>query len=183
MHSTLAILIVLSFGISQNVKPPSEPAKERDKIQTTYDRFKDVSTVQLKHSLGIFDPFGFPSMHMTAVSWFSGTTPSVPDRVKLVIFSEDSAWNYRREGDRGIIAILDGKRKDLGFMDYVGFSGPNGSGHHIVEELSLTLSLDTFLQIANADKIEVQIGRREVLLKREHVNTLRYYASHITSQK
>jgi hypothetical protein len=183
--SLISIMFLLAAtSILAQSSAPKRKFKHRGKIETKYDRFRNQTTVRLEPyyvqgTAPKLDPLA--GIEISAGFVYEGQTLTKhPDEVLFGIVST-SADGFRYDQDRGLIALVDGERVDLGQMDRVDASykkkGIVIPDRYYVEVLAISMKYDVFLKIANAKVVEMQAGRREFKLRDEHLEALRDLAS------
>ena len=177
----LLTLVSLAFAQSSESK---RKFKHRGKIETKYDKFKDQTTVRLnpyyvQGTAPKLDPTA--GIEITASFVYAGQKLNAPPDIVSFGIVSASADAFKYEQDRGLIALVDGERIDLGQMEREDASYKKYpyviSNRYYVETLSAPIKYELFLKIANAKIVEMQIGKKEFKLKDEHLEALRDLAS------
>jgi len=82
------------------------------------------------------------------------------------------------KNNRGLIILADGKRYPLGEASYeVKYNMPL-----YLEVMTVKVPYDTFLELSQAKKIEMQFGSAEFELQESMMEALRYLASRVKVQ-
>jgi len=136
---------------------------------TRFNRFKNYTTVDLGLKFT-----GLPNIRkFSAFYLYDGSVPTIPDGVSIGFFSMSEDWEFLR--GTSLDLLLDDKPLHLGDMDR---SGDVGRGY-VTESMYLIIPLETFLEIANASKIEIKLFSTEFELSHEQIEALKHYASEI----
>lgn len=165
MKSVLALpclVLLLTFA-------PPAPAQD---ITVRYDRFKDVTVVS-SGRIHVLD-CACKNAHFDMVVSFGyqGHTPAAPQTV-VFGFVADSL-NARYVSDNSLNAIVDGGRVPLANqMVRTAQVKRVGSVVWTEETLLMNLPVSTFVRIAQAGKVEMQLGSTEFELDADVLATLR----------
>lgn len=155
---------------------PDQLLKHNSKIKVTYNKFNDVIEVTTPNM-----PYIGPPRHLTGLSLlvdviYDGKAQTgQPKFIGWHIISASMKPEYTL--NRSLIVIADGQRYNLGEM-YLKNSSVHGG--YVLENLVIVIPNDTFLKIANAQKIEMQVGYKEFKMDENIYQTLRDLASRIT---
>ncbi len=176
----LVVLVLVATSVFTQSSVPKRKFKHRGKIEIKYDKFKDQTTVSLKPyyvqgTAPTLDPTA--GLEIYAAFVYQGQTFSKrPDTVLFGIVST-SARDFLYEQGRGLIALVDGERVDLGQMERIDASYKKKAivipDRYYVETLAVSVPYDAFLKLTNGKTVEMQAGRREFKLKDEHLEALR----------
>jgi hypothetical protein len=182
------VTICATLGLAQaaNTTPPRNSA-HNGKIETSYDQVKEITTLRL-HPMQVYgEPLaslqyiGGDEASFKASFTYSGRTlRAQPKRVLFSLTSTSQDWKYT--DFRKLIALVDGKRLNLGPMEHVPLFTVNASGNvdtddYISQGIAISLSYKTFLRIANGKKVQISMGPREFVLEKNHLEALRDLAT------
>jgi hypothetical protein len=154
-----------------------------NRSNVSYDRFEDVSKVQMPEELLYRDPRDFefdpPKIYISAAYVFKGQTPSLPRSVAVL-------FRYRALFDLGfdpISFIADGQRfpfesaskirSDTVENKHGGYTSYSNSTY-VVE-----MPLNSFLSIVNSSSVEMRAVGREFSLSGGALGALRRFANGI----
>lgn len=130
-------------------------------VQTTYDRFKDMTTTSVKNlELG----FGLKATVLFAHPGDALTQPM--PAFSLGFISKRPTWEFMNSCEGrvcSLLAIVDGERVNLGPTDW---DGTIGDGY-VLEFMWAHVPRATFAKLAKAKSIEVQLAHREFSLPGE----------------
>jgi hypothetical protein len=147
--------------------------KHKEKIEATYDKFKDRTTLVLEY----MEVGGGDLVWMGAVAFASGRAyPSASDPVFLGFSLHNERWRCLDGCE--VVFLVNGERLRLGVaenMDREILAGRYGA----VERVGVAVPFEVFKKIAFADRVEFQIGTDEGFLKAEQFAALRDFASRI----
>jgi len=104
---------------------------------------------------------------------------------KVLLYPEDSillfivatSKNFEFKDNYELFTLIDGKREPFGKMDYAYDVEPPS----IVERMTMLISRDTLLKLANAKTVEMKIGSAEFHLENYHLVALRDIANRMTA--
>jgi hypothetical protein len=186
MKSILLAIVMISSVTSAQGQTGQELAKRT--IKVGYDRFKDVTSV----STGLLAVRGPGSTEEAmarvsagaSVDWitvnivaaYPGRTPAKPEFLAMALGSVFKAPRF--VSDRNLILLLDGERIRLGDMNFEG--GSDISGYH-TEMLTIVISYQTFLKMANGRSVEGQVGDVEFSFNGGQLQLLRDLNSHLSN--
>jgi hypothetical protein len=157
------------------------------KIETSYDRAKEITTVWLIPMQVYGEPLasanyvGCDGARFNASFTYSGRTlRAQPKRVLLSLISTSENWKYT--DFRKLTALVDGKRLKLGPLEHVPSFTVNAPANsnfddYISQEIALSLPYETFLRIANGQQVQIRMGPREFELGQNHLEALRDLAT------
>ena len=182
----------LQFGQRAN-KAPQRIDAHTEKIETSYDRAKKITTVSLIPMQVYGEPvsssyyvgsdqasFGASFTHL------GRTLTTQPKRVLFSLTSTAQDWKY--SDFRKLSALVDGQRLKLGAMEHVpsftvsASANPN-SDDYVSQAIAISVPYKTFLRIANAQSVHIRLGPREFELKKNHLEALRYFAARMVPIK
>jgi hypothetical protein len=166
----------------------SVAARKDRKLKHTvieYDKFKDTTFVKVKPmSIGspTFQAIA-GGLEIWAMFGSKGQKITKPETITLKITSVSNAFKHIDERTRKLIVLADGEKFDLGTMQIEnmgrGASFSRYSGD-LVEEMGVFVSQESLAKIANAKKVEMQLGSKEFNLKDKHLDALRELLSLIS---
>jgi hypothetical protein len=164
--STLLILFLVFSAFGQ-----SETA---GKVNVTYDRFKDITTV---NTLPI-DLFGAEEYSKWGVIFFQifgqyevkGSVGQLPDTVKVAFSSVSKKPFFASANDRTLNLIIDGKRIAYGEMKYSGLKSHGTTNYE--ESVWMELSTADFKNFLKSKSVELQMGKLEFNLPSSILNSL-----------
>jgi len=164
---TSLLLFVLAFV----------PFQKAGQIDTTYDRFKDRTTVETDYMRVAGSDWNSNPLEIAARFVCSGQKITQPEHVVLFFYTKTTHdWPFKTEP--GLIAIADGERLNLGkttFMDGdARFNGYDSIYFH--QYLAIVVPFETFRKIKNAGTVEMQLGEREFTLNKTVLVTFRALA-------
>ncbi|MDQ3819832.1 MAG: hypothetical protein M3362_19455 [Acidobacteriota bacterium] len=149
--------------------PPKRKYKHADKIETTFDQAKNITTVRLGR-MRVLDTANF--LELTLFYTYPGQTPATPKNVALGIMARtpDGHFSNKRE----LVVKADKYILKFGQMELLQ-NIPFGGGS--TQVLATTVPYDVFLRIANAKNIEMKLGDVEFLIKDDQLEAIRDLAS------
>jgi hypothetical protein len=137
------------------------------RLEKKYDKFKNTTSISIDLKLTqISEDLSISSFFIS-----DGKKIKTPDKVILMITSKSENWNYLNNSD--LVFIVDDEIIDLGEMKRTGSVGKG----YVLEFLSTTVSIETFLKIINGNKVEGRLFTTEFKLTDEQLEALRDYAS------
>ena len=142
-----------------------KPIKSKGKFTVSYDKFKDVTTMTMAVQLSK-DWTDARAPTMMATHSFPGQQFRKPDKILLSFYSDAREWTFLEDWQRSFIAITDTKRVNFGTMQRLGSDIRLGS---IVELAGVWVVPQSFLEIATAKTVELQLGRTVIKLKPEYL--------------
>lgn len=184
------LILVLSAPIPLQAQAAKRASQRAPTVKAEYDRFRDRTTVTFDRlTFGGDVPIGYgvyaPELGLLSSYSFTGKEPASPDSVELRFVAmnvrlSDRSIHWRHAADRGLILLVgDSLRLQLGEARYdTAAIRDNG-----IENMRVTVPLATFLQIANASRLEGQLGRTEFALTEEQRRALRDFAGAIAAAK
>jgi len=159
----------ISIPEKRNFNHPifSEDPNSLFQFEIKYDKEKDNSTVSLNIKLSQIVE------DLTIGSFFSygGKNLITPATVSLRFVSRSEDWNYLRNSE--LVFFVDGRRIDLGQMKR---SSSVRTGY-VLEFLSITIPLNTFLEIFNGKAVEAKLFTTTFKFTEEQLEAFRDYAS------
>jgi hypothetical protein len=148
--------------------PPRGKYKHNYTITEEFDRFKEATVVKLLPVLG--GPRGKVNNLLVSYS-YEGKVPAVPSTVNFTLASQADSWMYLKCYD--LSWLLDGR---IHMSPGSGHEGQVGDGY-VLELITSKLSVDEFLQIVNAEKVEGKVCNTEFVLTPSQMEALRDVAS------
>lgn len=156
----------------------AESAKASDiKASITFDKFRDLTFVQLSHPLELHIAPGDLNVLMMQPSYScSGNTSNCrPDDVTLEFTAVGEHWDFLKS-DRQLTLLLDSKRLVVGKLNWSGEprdSGLPDIGVQTWEQMSVTVPTATFEAILHAKTVEGELGFRSFSLGDEQLAALK----------
>jgi hypothetical protein len=154
--------------LTASVRPPSEEEEEETEAETQadvgdkYDRFKDVTIVSTSKML----VHGSKRSIRTYADYnFAGKTPKKPEKISLYFYAS-AARPVFREDDLELNFLVDDKRVPIGGIKV---ADEDKTKTTIKQTLVVSVPYEVFEQIANAKKVEFQIGTLEYKLTDIHL--------------
>ncbi len=151
----------------------------RRSITQVYDKFKNTTTVSLD-LMPVYVPSLYtklnkePHLYVYAEYDFKGVNK--PTSI-IIGFVSKKLQGYWFRDNRDLNFIADDNRINLGNMSHDGNATPTnilGNIFYITNEaLSTSISIDDFLQIANAKNVEFRLGNVEGSLSEKHLSAFR----------
>lgn len=140
------------------------------KLSTTYDKFKDVTTIRAKDAEIVGSPKG-GYVRFNVLARYPGQTKATPDHVLLVFQSHSREWRFLRSNM--LILLVDGEAYDVGrpTRDSGIDTGRYTSG--VWEHLYYRLPIGDAERIAKATNVEMQLGPMEAKWKPDNIAILR----------
>jgi hypothetical protein len=166
---------------------PQRISTHNEKVEASYDRVKDITTVRLNpmqvygEPLASSDYIGGDEASFYVSFTYSGRTlRAQPKRVLFSLNSTSQDWKYT--DFRKLTALVDGKLLTLGPLEHVPSFSVNApananSDDYISQGIAVSLSYKTFLRIANGRRVQISMGPREFELEKSHLEALRYLAT------
>lgn len=161
------LLCVVGVNAQGSMKPD---------IKVEYDKFRDGTFLS-------FEPVNVSedksiTLRLGMLTGFKGQTPKKPNDLLLVFVSPSIVESNAHKSNRGLIILADGKRYPMGDASYEAkYSMPL-----YLEVMSVKVPYDTFLELSNAKKIEMQFGSTEFELQVSMMEAVRYFASRVKVQ-
>ena len=164
--------------------PPKRKFRHDSKVETSFDKSKNETFVYLRmmpvNDLFIKEP-SFPhapillagGMRLSVFYYYPGKTQATPQRVNLGF--QLGYPDLQNLSDYTLVVKADDQLINLGAMNRL-TSDPSKSAHEYVTVES-ALPYDTFLLIANAKKVEMQVGIINFELTENHLEAIRDLAS------
>ncbi|HZG52787.1 MAG TPA: hypothetical protein VEZ40_11695 [Pyrinomonadaceae bacterium] len=176
---SLALLFACAVsGAAQQDKGTKSKFKHSAKIQATYDRAQDRSVVAFQPYVVNAD-FHDPSESVAITAGFihpGRTLASPPQFIEFGVLSQSrNGWEFEKEKERELTLVIDGEAVNLGGMKLVTARRfqLGGSRLYYREDLAFTMPSEGFDRMANAEKVVVKVGRKELKLKQEHLEAMR----------
>ena len=172
-YAILSILLMLTAAAVRATGQKEEKPKHKEKIDVSYDKFKDVTIVSLEAmtiSYGVY---------MGAMATGPGNHSPVAAVSVLIIFK---FYNERFQCMDGckVIMLIDGKRLRLGIAENLDRKIGYGS-YPAIETIGVLVTPELFKTIASASSIEFQAGTDEGSLKSQHIAALRDFAARLAT--
>lgn len=184
LRSLAVAIMCATLALAQDARPTPEPVFVRGgKIETSYDQVKNITTVHLNplqvygeplastnykgaDEARLYASFTFPGRHLRAR----------PRRVLISLVSTSEDWKYTDY--RHAIALVDGERLKLGGLVRLPSFTIRGladseSQDNTRQEIAISLTLRTFLRIAEGKEVRIRMGPREFKLGANHLGALR----------
>lgn len=174
---SLALIIVcVVLGVAQD-KGAKPKFKHDGKIQSTYDRSQSQTVVAFSPYVVTYN-FRNPneSIAITSGFIFSGQSlKSKPQFIEFGVLSQSSSgWEFEKEKDRELTITIDGESVVLGSMKLITARRYQlGGDQYYREDLALNVPYEGFMRVANAKKVVIKVGRKELKLKNEHHEIMR----------
>lgn len=161
-----ACLPILAAQSGQTDSTSQQPIERR------YDKFKDQTTVKLKPQTIRQITRPPEELSLSVEATYKGARATRPKNVDLLFESAAERYIYYNKAD--VFFVVDGKRIEAGtaYMTNA-FPSPN----LVKVKLKLTLSFDTFSEIAKGKEVELKIGPTEIRLAEKDLKSLRAFAS------
>ena len=186
---TLAIVTAcFTLGLEPDAgTTPQRISTHNPKVETSYDRVKEITTVRLSPMQVYGEPLASPhyiggdEASLNASFTYSGRTlRAQPKRVLFSLTSTSQDWKYT--DFRKLTALVDGKHLTLGSLERVPSFTVNASANansddYVSQGIAISLTYKTFLRIANGKKVQIRMGPREFVLEKNHLEALRYLAT------
>ena len=167
----LALLFLVAVTLPA-IRQDKPTAMARQQIERKYDRFKDETTIKLNPQL--IQQIARPREELTlsAEATYKGEGRVRPKNVDLIFGSTAEHNVYHDDAD--VDPRVDGKRIKAGTAYMItALPSPN----LVKVTLKLTLSFDTFLEIANGKEVEMQLGQTELKLAEKDIASLRAFGN------
>ena len=161
---------------SQEVQIPDGPTgKHAPSVVVEYDRFKNTTSAVLTEiSVG-------SGLAVGAMMTASGNDIKRAQSATLVIHSSNKEWSYLRCHD--VAFIVDGERWPELASEHTGrvtISGAAGYSNVGVEErVTVPLTIEQFVKLGTAKKVEGRLCRREFTFDAEELIAFRHLASRL----
>jgi hypothetical protein len=164
--TTLLIFLLSVSSLAQGVKP-GEP-------ETKYDKFKDETNITVVIQLS---ETSIENLSLTLGTSFSGKKPpSAPKDIISFFLSVNTRKQYSIS--HSWIILADEERIKLGDGEYQG----TGSSTKAAEVIFYSMSPENLRKIANAKKVEIQLGNKEFTLTESQVKNLKDFYERVTLQ-
>lgn len=143
-------------------------------VETEYDRSKNKTTITVL--LALTSSTG-DNLIFGSIDSFSGKTRTspTPDKVLVTFVSVSKQKQFSSSRSWGVFA--DDERIKLGEGEYISERGSSGEA----ELLLFALSVDNLRKIAKAEKVQMQVGKKEFTLTEAQLESLREYYKQISS--
>ncbi|MGB9178244.1 MAG: hypothetical protein WCB68_03275 [Pyrinomonadaceae bacterium] len=136
-------------------------------IQRSYDRFKDVTALQLSPMLVAGDKN--TGLYLSLTSAYDGTNPSSAKRQNYVIGLIAMSDTPLRAKDTMLLSIIDGERLEIGTFEFLGIVR---DGVSYISTYSLYGDQKIIAKIAHAKKVEMQFDGIEFEVTDEQRNAI-----------
>lgn len=153
--------------------PPPEPTPEPVAIESTYDKFRNVTTV--KFTVGEME--GCPFDHFAAGVTSTGTNERAPSTAWALFFEKSDEWEYLRSHD--VTFLLDGSKR----IALKGSHDGNVGSGYVTEAISVMLTHAQLSSIGAAKTVEVQVGSTECALPAEVKTAIKQTAARTKPRK
>jgi hypothetical protein len=172
----IILLAVLLSGHNQVSAQTNENSKVLNNVVTKYDKFKDKTSVSLALQIS-GSPIPFEGLSLFVVTSFDGDKPkATPELIGFGLTAIGKSKQYSTS--HSLICIADGERIRLGDGIY---SGQMKESMSI--ELMFYMPESSFIQkIANAKKVEAQLGSTEFTLNENQLKLIKEFYSKVTPQ-
>jgi hypothetical protein len=154
--------------------PPLQVYRHRYAIERTYDRFKDHTLLDL--NLDDDTKRQEPPLSMSLFYFSKGVTRGPMksgETIHFMLATHGKEWRYLTY--RRLILLVDGERMDL---DEPTHSGDVVSGG-VREIMQAHLSRQQLLQLANARRVEVELGSTQFDLSAERLVAIKDFAARL----
>lgn len=157
------IIIILLFAITAHAQEP------REGVKSSYDRFKDVTTINVAPSTVSTLETG--SFFLSVFATYPGQKKT--DKLEIVFgfISYTENW-YFLKSELNLRGIVDEARIDYGKMERVD-SQIRRNG--VLEIVATKMTVAQIEKIANSKSVEFQVGRLECKLLQTQLADLRYF--------
>lgn len=158
--------------LTANVRPTSDDdeaeteAETEAEISDKYDRFRDITVIQTPRMLVRGNK---RSIRTHAEYSFTGKKQIKPEKVSLY-FHASAARPLFREDELELNFLVDQKRVALGEMR---LADEEKTKTTVRQTVVIIVPFETFVQIANAKKVEFQIGTNEFKLTGMHLEAFK----------
>jgi hypothetical protein len=170
-HLVLSAVVILTCAVWSM-------AQEEGKIETTYDRFDDVTTVTLDFMQVKQGRYGYDGILINATFRCPGKVQSCkPQRAYMgvSIVLKDTAY----DAPANLTVLADDERFPLGNMLRLKTDTALEQWNLIATVFMVPIPADDFIRIARAKQVEMRIDRTEFELSKEHRSKLYEFASSI----
>ena len=151
------------------VPPPVREFNHPYKINVNYDRFKNLTTISLL--IRVTESWT-PELYFT-FSYAGQTLKYAPSNIKFTVTTSRGSGNRMPTTDFVILTDINRIRGKM--AKEVSFIAVNGGITLVTNTASLNYA--TFLSLANAQEIEMQVGDEEFSLTEEQLEAVRDFAS------
>ncbi len=154
------------------------PFQKPGKIETSYDKFKDRTTVETNYMRVAGSDWNSNPLEIAARLNYPGQTPSKPRLAILYFYSATKTWRFKTEPT--VLLLVDGERVDLGkavLMDQDIHADRYSVS--VREYLGVAVPFSTFEKIAGASSVEMQLGEIEFGLSDKVLATFRELAQRV----
>lgn len=161
---------------SQELQIPDGPTgKHAASVVVEYDRFKDTTSAVLTEiNVGA-------GLYVGAIMMASGNDITRAQSATLVIHSSNKEWAYLRCHD--VAFIVDGERWTELAAEHTGRVTISGAGRYsnvgVEERIMVPLTIEQFVKLGAARKVEGRLCRREFAFDAEELMAFRNLASRL----
>lgn len=153
--------------------PPQKDYGMRFKVEEAYDRFSGMTTYKVSgvptHRSG-----DEAESSLTAFWMGEGESPRrAPQSVMVMFTSSSRDWIYLRSYQ--VAMLIDGQRTSLPAAEHDGRVTQRG----VLEFVSWTMPTQTFIDMVNGARVELQVGSREFWIGRDDLVGLQALASRL----
>ena len=173
MFTTL-FLAAMVLG-SQDVKeeyPPPGSYPHPFKIQQEYDRFRDITTLEMDFGTVWSDDQNKLELEVRQIYEGEGRVKPVGDPDFRFLNTGRDGWRYLKY--HPIIFIADGKRLSYDPKH----DGDVGNGY-VLEFMRVSPEKSELLSLIYSKKVEVRVGLDQFSLKQSHLNALKDFCSYV----
>lgn len=169
---SLNLAVLMAQG-RQSDSPGQQPIGQPS-IERQYDKFKDQTTVRLKPQTIRQIARPPEELSLSVEATYKGERATRPKDVDLIFESAAERYIYYNKAD--VFFVVDGKRIEAGTAYMMNaFPSPN----LVKVKLKLTITFDTFSEIAKGIEVEMKIGPTEIKLAEKDLKALRAFATSI----
>lgn len=173
------LLLILALSFFLMPLNDDELEKARKYVNVSYDKFKDI-TIYSVVDLDVKCIWCPRQVRVDFFSAYNGATFTRPETIKLQMRRTGENWAFLHPESRGLIILADGKRYNLGTMAR---DDSKISGNSVYETLSISISTRDLIEMAKAEKLEMQLGGYQFNIQGKYQYRVRAFADKITSGK
>jgi hypothetical protein len=167
--------------MSDQKRSQAKSNKHKEKIETTYDKFKDLTFVELQ-DMRVGD-----GVYLALITTARGLgMPSTEGSVYMAFTLYNATWHCL-DGCQ-VTFLVNGRRVDLGVAENLSRKVSQGSVYcnrwgcdkptiSVIERIGVSVPYETFSKIAFATSVEFQAGTDEAVLSDNHLAAIRDFAS------
>jgi hypothetical protein len=149
--------------------PPRQKYWHVYEIEEEYDRFDNHTAIHLRAD--VYEAQRRPEGSLSASYWYPGTTPSIPETVSISFAIIHENWQFQQ--CHHLRLLVDGRSMRLETT----YDGDVITGNLVGEMVFAWLSAQDFLEIVNAEKVEVRLCLMEFEFTPAQMEALRDLAS------